>query len=245
MMRQLPQTILRPPAVDLATPLPEVMRLLGYREGRTRLAERDLPLVEQGIALARAAAAPAASLAYCAVTVDEDGVRAALPGIGWRSRSLARLLKGADGVSLVAATLGPGVEAETQRLFAREEYALATIVDATGSVLIHQLAEWVRAHLQAEEKGPGQASADRPMLTPLYGPGYGDWPIEDQVGLVELAGGPAIGLTSTETCYLLPQKSLVGLLGWLPPGEGRTWSAPGCTRCSLADCAYRVRPAQK
>jgi hypothetical protein len=231
------------------------MRLLGYREGRTRLAERDLALVKQGIDLAREAAAPAASVAYCAVTVDGDGVSTALPGIGWRSRSLARLLKGADGVSLVAATLGPGVEELTQRLFGREEYALATIVDAAGSALIHGLSEWVRKHLTASAGGTAHAAADDDRrlaegmlparVTPLYGPGYGDWPIEDQIRLVDLAGGPAIGLTCTETCYLVPQKSLVGVVGWLPPGEGRKWSTVGCARCSLADCAYRVRPAQR
>lgn len=212
------------------------MRLLGYREGRTRLAERDLDLVERGIELAREASAPAVSLAYCAVAAREGEVAAALPGVGWRSRSLARLLAGADGVSLVAATLGPGVDELTQHLFAHEEYALATIVDAAGSALIHGLAEWVRAHLA------GRASPA--LLTPLYGPGYGDWAIEEQGRLLELAGGTAIGLTSTETCYLLPQKSLVGLMGWLPPGEGAAGAGPGCARCSLADCDYRVRPAR-
>jgi len=240
--RTLPHAVLRPAAADLAAPLPAVMRLLGYRAGRTRLAERDLALVERGVALARQAASPVASVAYCAVTAGEDRVTAGVPGVGWRSRSLARLLAGADGASLVAATLGPGVEELTQRLFATEEYALATVVDASGSALIHGLGEWLRAALA---DGPAALAGGRPALTPLYGPGYGDWPVEDQIRLVALAAGPEIGLTSTTTCYLQPQKSLVGLVGWLPPGGGRDWPAAGCTRCTLADCAYRVRPAQR
>jgi len=218
---------------EIEAPPAEVMRLLGYREGRTRLAGRDVALVERGIRLAREAARPAAGVAYCAVSVSGGEVRTPLPGGAWRSRSLARLLDGVDGVSLVAATLGPGVEELTQSLFAQEEYALATIVDAAGSALIQGLGEWVRAELA---RGAGGA-----QFTPLYGPGYGDWPIEEQIALVGLAGGPAIGLTCTETCYLQPQKSLVGLIGWLPAGTARGRSLAGCARCTMADCAYRIR----
>lgn len=229
----LQYTILCPSADQLSAPPAEVMRLLGYREGRTRLAERDVALVERGIRLAREASRPMASVAYCAVTVDCDKVRTPLPGVAWRSRSLARLLDGADGVSLLAATLGPGVEELTRSLFDREEYALATIVDAAGSALVQGLGEWLRTELA------GPAGGAR--LTPLYGPGYGDWPIEEQIALVDLAGGQAIGLTCTETCYLQPQKSLVGLVGWLPAGAGRGLALPGCVQCTMANCAYRVR----
>lgn len=217
-----------------------MLRLLGYRVGRTRLSGRDLALVERGIALAREASSPVASAAYCAVVVQGDQVRAGVPGVEWRSRSLARLLAGADGVSLVAATLGPGVDDLTRDLFAREEFALATVVDAAGSVLVQGLAEWVRRALVcALETGQG-GGVGAVKLTPLYGPGYGDWPVEEQIALAALAGAAEIGLRCTPTCYLVPQKSLVGLFGWLPPG-GREWSPVGCTRCTLEDCAYRVR----
>lgn len=227
---RLPRTILRPQAGELPAPRPEVMRLLGYKEGRTQVDERHLALVDRGIALAREAAAPAASLAYCAITVADDRVTTAVPGLAWRSRSLARLLQGAHAVSLVAGTLGPSIEEATRELFAAEEFALATIVDAAGSALVHGLLLHVQAHLSQ------QAGA----LTPLYGPGYGDWPIEDQIALTEAAGGPAIGLYSTETCYLTPQKSLVGIFGW-KAHAGRP-AASGCTLCTMADCAYRLRP---
>lgn len=228
----LPRVILCPPAGELAAPRSEVMRLLGYKEGRTQVDERHLALVDQGIRLARAAAEPAASLAYCAVMVEGDLVTTAVPGLAWRSRSLARLLKNAVAVSLVAGTLGSGIEEKTRELFAAEEYALATIVDAAGSALVHGLMLFLRAHLK------GRAGS----LTPLYGPGYGDWPIQDQIAVTLAAGGPDIGLISTETCYLTPQKSLVGIFGWKAPGgEGRL-PASGCSLCTMVDCAYRVRP---
>ena len=57
---ELPRTILRPEAGGLSAPRSEVMRLLGYREGRTQVDERHLALVDRGIALARAAVAAGA-----------------------------------------------------------------------------------------------------------------------------------------------------------------------------------------
>lgn len=222
----LPLTILRPTAADLPLDRGEVLRLLGYRPGVTRLEARHEALVDQGIARTLEAAAPVVSLTYCGVTVDGDQVSTLLPGLAWRSRSLARCLQGALGISLVAATLGAGVDDLIARLFASEEYALATVVDAAGSALIHGLSQYVQVLLEA------------PALTPLYGPGYGDWPMEDLPALTRAAGGDAIGLAATETGYLEPQKSLVGLVGWLPvAGRSR---GTGCSLCTMKDCAYRV-----
>ncbi len=201
-----------------------VMRLLGYKEGKTQLRPQDHALLEKGIALTREAASPVISLAYCAVTVTGDLVRTRVPGLAWRSRSLARLLREANAVYLVAATLGPGVDELIPALFRQEEYALATIVDAAGSALIHALGE----HASQELGVPG--------LTGIYGPGYGDWPVQDQIALTEVAGGPEIGLTSSETCYLTPQKSLVGIIG-----VGNAAGRGGCSLCTMAGCAYRER----
>jgi hypothetical protein len=230
----LPVTVLRPAAGDLPLDRAEVLRYLGYKPGVTRTEARHEELVDRGIGLALEAARPAVSLAYCAVEVRGDEIATRVPGLTWRSRSLARLLAGAGAVTLVAATLGAGVEEATARLFREEEYALATIVDAAGSALVHGLSQYCRTYIAAQ--------AGDLALTPLYGPGYGDWPIQDQVALTEAAGGPAIGLTSTPTCYLVPQKSLVGLVGW--GAAGRTQSGAGtsgCLRCTMRDCAYRQK----
>jgi hypothetical protein len=228
----LPVTVLRPGAADVALDRAEVLRYLGYKPGVTVMDGRHEALVDRGIALALEAARPVVSLAYCGVEVDSASGQVAtrIPGVVWRSRSLARLLKGGLAVTLVAATLGPEVEELIARLFREEEYALATVADAAGSALVHGLGAHVRGYLAAQ--------ADGVALTPLYGPGYGDWAIQDQLGLVTAAGGPAVGVSSNEACYLVPQKSLVGIVGWIS-GGGRTLT--GCALCTMRECAYRVR----
>lgn len=229
---RLPLTVLRPEAGQLPLAKAEVMRFLGYKPGVTRLDERHEALVDQGIAMAVGAARPAASIGYCGISVGAGEVMTRIPGLVWRSKSLIRRLEGGVGVSLVAATLGPAVEELTARLFQEEEYALATVVDAAGSALIHGLGRWVRAYLSEQIAGL--------ELTELYGPGYGDWDIHDQIDLTVEAGGPEIGLTSSQTCYLTPQKSLVGIIGWVAPGSRAPGS--GCALCTMRDCAYRQYP---
>ncbi|HWI60661.1 MAG TPA: hypothetical protein VNT75_02350 [Symbiobacteriaceae bacterium] len=234
---RLPLTTLRPAAHELPLDRQEVLRYLGYKPGVTQLAERHEALVDQGIAMAVAAAAPAVSLGYCGIIVSEGEVLTRVPGLLWRSRALSRLLRGGVGVTLVAATLGPGIEELTTQLFAREEYALATVVDAAGSALVQGLGRCVGAYLREQIQGL--------TLTPLYGPGYGDWDVHDQLTLVAEAGGPAIGLTTTETCYLQPAKSLVGIIGWIPATTDRRVPTTGCELCKMTECAYRTTPQKR
>lgn len=227
----LPLKILRPRAAEVPMDRLEVMRYLGYKPGVTQVEPRHQALVDEGIRLALAASELAISLGYCAVAIEGDQVATRVPGLVWRSRSLARLLDRAAGVTLVAATLGPGVEERVRQLFAAEEYALATVVDAAGSALVQGLGRLARSTVTNG--------------TPLYGPGYGDWPITDQVALTAAAGGEAIGLRSTETSYLEPQKSLVGIIGWLAASDQRKAAleaGAGCRLCTMAGCAYRITP---
>lgn len=229
---RLPITVLRPGAAELPLDRGAVMRYLGYKPGVTRLDERHEALVDRGIGLAVGAAVPAVSLAYCGIDVADDEVTTRVPGLVWKSRSLSRLLRGGVGVTLVAATVGAGIDEFAAQLFRDEEYALATVVDAAGSGLVQALGEYVRSYLLG--------SADSLELTGLYGPGYGDWVIEDQGAVVAAAGGADVGVVSNEACYLMPSKSLVGIVGWVS-GGGRLLS--GCQLCTMPDCAYRVRGA--
>ena len=230
---RLPLTVLRPASSDLPLDRQEVLRFLGYKPGVTKVAERHDALVDRGIAMAVEAAAPVVSLGYCGIIVNDGEVLTRVPGLLWRSRALSRLLRGGVGVSLVAATLGPAIDDLTARLFATEEYALATVVDAAGSALVQGLARCAHAYLHEQIQGL--------TLTPLFGPGYGDWDVHDQMALLEEAGGPAIGMTSTETCYLQPQKSLLGVIGWIAPGGRRRVPTTGCDLCQMKECNYRHR----
>jgi hypothetical protein len=227
-----PVRILRPDPLLLPVSRAEVLRYLGYKPGKTRLTAAVEPVIDQGIAKAVAAARPAISLAYCRVEqVEGDEVSLALPGLRWTSAALARMLRQAVAVTLVAATVGPAIEEQVQQLFQAQEYAMATVVDAAGSALIHGLVQYAAQELAAESQ-PWSL-----RLTPLLSPGYADWPLSDLPALMEQVGAEQIGLHRTESLYLMPQKSLVGLIGWV--SEAARLPASGCQICAQPNCPYR------
>jgi hypothetical protein len=229
---RLPIRIVRPDAASLPLERDEVMRFLGYKKGKTVLTPAVDAILDEGIRLALDEARPVATLVYCRVdSVSAGAISLAVPGIAWQSAALARLLRRAEAVTLVAATVGPGIEQRVRRLFAAQEYATATVVDAAGSALIQAFGrhlEW----LVGEMARPRSLKA-----THLLCPGHADWDVADTGSLLEKVGGPAAGITCTPSAYLVPQKSLTGLIGWV--AEGARLPGSGCEACGLTSCAYR------
>lgn len=229
---KLPVRIIRPPATSLPLERAEVMRFLGYQQGKTLLTPAVDAILDRGIALALEAARPAATMAYCSVkAVTAGSIALAIPGLSWRSTGLAKVLRHAEAVTIAAATLGLELEETVQKLFAEQDYATATVVDAAGSALVQSLTRHIEGLV-------GEAAGARSLkATTLFSPGYADWDIFDQQSMADQAGGAAIGVRCTSTCYLLPQKSMLGVVGWV--ADGARLPASGCEGCGLTSCAYR------
>ena len=229
---KLPLLVGRPAASSLPLQRSEVMRFLGYKPGKTLLTPAVEALVDRGIDLALQAATPTFTVGYCAIgAVTTGNVALTVPSLTWKSVGLARLLRRGEAVTLVAATIGSGIEDKVQALFTEQDYATATVVDAAGSALIQALG------LHVQDLVAEQAAGRSLKATPLFCPGYADWDIYDMPFLADQAGGSSIGIRCNSNCYLYPQKSLVGLIGWVAE-EGRA-PASGCDACSLKTCQYR------
>lgn len=230
-----PRQIWGSPA-DLELDREEVLRYLGFKPGRTLMTPQAAAAVDEGIARARRIIAPRAALVDCAVAQVGRGEVELAAGVTWASRRLARAWGGAQAVTLVGATVGEGIEAEVAALFRAQEYAVATAVDAAGSAFIQA---WLRAVCRTVAEPCTQAGL---QLSDPCSPGYGDWDLADQHRILDLIRADKIGLESTESCYLMPQKSVVAALAWLHPG-GRQVPLAGCAACHMRDCQYRRLPA--
>lgn len=220
-------------AADLAIDRAEVLRYLGYKPGRTRMTPRAEAAVAAGMERAIRLLAPRAALVDCAVVAGaEAGLVRTAAGPAWRSRALAKVLQGAAAVTVVAATVGAELEQAVARAFRDQEYAEATVMDAVGSAAVHAWLALLRQRLGT------RAAAVGLTLTEAFSPGYGDWDIQDQHGLLHLTDAEGVGLICTPTCYLQPQKSVVAVLGWAPAAAGPP--LVGCRVCSMRDCTFRL-----
>ena len=109
--------------------------------------------------------------------------------------------------------------------------ACAVVLDSMASVAIEQVCRKVDA-LIAE-------SLPEKFLTFRYSPGYGDYPIELQKTFLTLLDAPRkIGLSVSESCLLIPAKSVTAIAGISDkPIEKKR---RGCAVCSLREtCRYR------
>ncbi|MDO4502637.1 MAG: hypothetical protein Q4D06_05575 [Coriobacteriia bacterium] len=157
-----------------------------------------------------------------------------LPGM-----RLARHLRGAVAVVLVAATLGFDCQRQLDQLGAVSPTD-QLLRSTCASTLVESGLDFARTELD-------RMLAPAALHTgPPYAPGYGDLPVDVQPAFVELLGaGRSIGLSTTQANMLVPEKSVTACLGVFPadmtPPDERVNAVP-CDNCSNRySCKLRMK----
>lgn len=137
-----------------------------------------------------------------------------------RREPYSKFLEGTRGVILSVMTLGRETDKRIGVL-ARTDMAKSVVYDACASAYLEQLAD------EYEER----FGEDR---TYRFCPGYGGSDIKDVKYIIELVKPEATGVTLTESGYMLPLKSMAGIIGI---GKKTEKTCAGCAQ--LAHCNYR------
>ncbi len=123
-----------------------------------------------------------------------------------RSRDLGRNLEGCSKVALLAATIGPQVDALIRRHSSLDP-VYASILQATGAMYIEELVDLVNSEIKKI------AAAQGLKTKPRYSPGYGDVPLQVQKDFFRLLPCTRIGLTLMDTLIMAPEKSVTAFVG--------------------------------
>jgi len=125
------------------------------------------------------------------------------------SETLAKVLQESGAGYLFVVTLGARLDERVHELFEAMDGLEGLFLDSAGWVVLQSALSSLRSRL-----GP-KARAEGLRLTRRMGPGYLDWPLEDQRAVVAtLAGGDALpGIEVLESGAILPEKTLTGLFG--------------------------------
>ena len=157
-------------------------------------------------------------------------------------QSVRRHLQKAARVVVLAVTIGEAVENEISRRFAAGDYSLALLLDAAATTAVEQTADNLERALAL------RAGANGFALTARFSPGYGDWDLNAQTGILPLSGGDRIGISLTEGLMLLPRKSVTAVIGLVPknaaanPAKGQPCpekKRPDCKNCPRLNCPIR------
>ncbi|MBD5632274.1 MAG: hypothetical protein HDP34_03480 [Clostridia bacterium] len=139
-----------------------------------------------------------------------------------RREPYTEYLKGCGGVYLAVMTLGGEVDAKI-RLYGRTDAAKAIVLDACASAYLEKLSDEYEETLGEN-------------LSYRFCPGYGGSDIADIKYIFELVKPEKIGVSLTDTNYMLPSKSMAGIIA-VGGAAGKT-----CKNCIVAEhCEYIKR----
>ncbi|HUK11863.1 MAG TPA: hypothetical protein VLW17_01060 [Thermoanaerobaculaceae bacterium] len=204
-------------ALDVDVRREEVTRYLGYPD-RKPVAARA---AERLAALWPAAVARLAPHGAFAVVARGQAADAGMP-------------EPAHDVGVGVCTIGPALEAESQRLAAAGHVLDALVLDAIGSAAAEAAADALNLELCAVAAVRGLEAG------PRVSPGYGEWPTACQAALLALLPIAALGITLTPGSMMVPRKSVSFAVNLDRPGAAPRHAASRCERCGLLRCRHRL-----
>ncbi len=197
----------------IEVPVDPLLRLQGYRD-MARVRPRVRAIATKLAALAGTLVAPETtyrrvrigSCTPAALALETGGET----GVTFHSAEFAKVLGGCREVVVFVLTLGAGFDAEAERFAANEEIVEALFREMAGWIAVERVTKNFTGHLGSLVHDENLAPTRR------LGPGYVDWPLEEQAALFGLLDGAPLPVHLLDSCAMIPKKSRSGLYGLRP-----------------------------
>jgi hypothetical protein len=124
------------------------------------------------------------------------------------SRNLAEFLAGCGEAVLLGATAGSGIMEAMADDMVEDRVTRAVVLDAAASETVDAALDWLMAYLNQMLRREGKT-----LKNTRYSAGYGDLPVENQRTVYRLLDMGRLGVSITESCILIPEKSVTALTG--------------------------------
>ncbi|MDE7231086.1 MAG: methionine synthase [Oscillospiraceae bacterium] len=201
----------------------DALRYMGFREAPDDKTSALIDLCEERLLNA---AKPRYVWRVFDVERSEGALRLSGCGFALDGESIRGHLNGCAKAAVIAATLSADADKFLKKA-ALEDGLTGLACDALASAYTESVSEKARAEVL--ERMGGFSG------TWVFAAGYGDFPLETARFLVECAdAGRRIGISCTESSMLIPQKTIVGIMGL-------SESALDPARRSCDDCNMRGR----
>jgi hypothetical protein len=195
-------------AIHLDMPVQAVYRRMGYRRGLTKIT----PEQQEEIRITMDHAETLIELKGSAfvLPIDSiDGGKITLgSGVMLRSTGVAGMLKGSREVLFMGATAGGRIMEEIRHETDAGNLTRAVVLDAAASEMTDKALEWIAGYM-----GPGLRRRGKELSAKRFSAGYGDFALENQKIMYDNLKLWEIGVQITESCILVPEKSVTALAG--------------------------------
>jgi len=188
----------------------QVYARMGFKPHKADIPEAMKPLVVEAMALGRDLAKPIAC--FCTHPVKEitDGRLLIDSAFDITSEKAAARMTGCAEIYLMAVTIGHDLDAKVAELSQSGDMTRAFLLNAYGSEAAEALMESLNREITRQVESRGMTTTKR------YSPGYGDWPVTAQRDLLGHLGAERIGIRLTESCLMIPEKSVSAIIGVKP-----------------------------
>ena len=227
------------PFHDLNIPMEEIYSFMGYGPADVPDAE-TVRTTELLLADASAFLHPCFEYIFLDGKIDLETDRITLDGpqgpVAFDAgRIICRQLNSARRFAVFVATVGRDYFQWTDRIKARDDVFQTYVADCVGSQVAESAADYMERVLQTELDTQGLKRTNR------YSPGYCSWHVSCQPALFSLFPEEhPCGIELTDSCLMLPVKSVSGIIGIGPDVRFLPYS---CGICTMQQCFRRHRPA--
>ena len=141
---------------------------------------------------------------------------------------LSSLMKGSEYVAVFTATAGDSFQRYQNELKKEDDLLKTYIADAIGSCIAESAGDYMERMLEKEIKGLRH--------TNRFSPGYCGWHLSGQKEIFRILGGNPCDITLSDSCLMMPIKSISGIIGIGYDVNERIY---GCQYCELKSCYKR------
>jgi hypothetical protein len=142
-------------------------------------------------------------------------------------RIITSSLREATSFAVFVATVGQGFDRWNRAKKPEDDMVRAFFADSLGSVLAEACVGVMLARMEHDMAEQGL------FVSNSYSPGYCDWLLEEQRKLFSFFPEQFCGVTLTESCLMLPIKSVSGIIGIGENVKKRLYS---CEVCTMTNC---------
>ena len=201
-------------AMRVPLPMKAIYKRLGFKKGVTELspAEED-KLVATIDEASRIVHLKGAACMLDLVRVDRSGVELEDKTV-FTSSALAGMLSGCGQVLLMGATAGQTIMEEISLATQSENLTRAVILDAVASEMTDSGLDWIMDYMNQDLMRKA-----RRITKARFSAGYGDFSLENQKAIHALLHLDKIGVSITDTCILMPEKSVTAVAGIVAPRQ--------------------------
>jgi len=195
-------------SISIPPPRKEIYKRLGFTKGVTEISLPQKEEIEQYILDAQSLIQLKGAGLRMPVQEIKDAQIILADDIIFESLQLARLLDNCREIVLMGATTGSDIMKGIEEDVAGNNLTRALIFDATASEMVDASLNWIMAYFNRILR-----RENRKLLKQRYSAGYGDLFLETQKLIYRLLQLDRIGIQITETCMLIPEKSVTAITG--------------------------------